>query len=60
MKDMKYKGNGVWSGGTLYDPEKGKTYGCKISLVNMNVASIRGFIGVALLGKSEKFSRVGK
>jgi uncharacterized protein (DUF2147 family) len=60
MKDMKYKGEGVWGGGTLYDPEKGKTYGCKITLVSFNQASIRGYIGVSLLGKSEKFSRVSK
>ena len=60
MKDMKYKGNGVWSGGTLYDPEKGKTYGCKITLNTMDVASIRGYIGLTLLGKTEKFSRVSK
>jgi uncharacterized protein (DUF2147 family) len=58
MKDMKYRGDGVWAGGTLYDPEKGKTYGCKITLVNKDIANIRGFIGVSLLGKSEKFSRV--
>jgi uncharacterized protein (DUF2147 family) len=58
MKDMKYRGDGVWSGGTLYDPEKGKTYGCKITLSSINVANIRGYIGVSLLGKTEKFSRV--
>jgi uncharacterized protein (DUF2147 family) len=60
MKDMKYRGDGVYSGGTLYDPEKGKTYGCKIAMVSKDIASIRGFVGVALLGKSEKFSRVSK
>lgn len=60
MKDMKYKGDGIWSGGTLYDPEKGKTYGCKITLISEDVASIRGYIGLSLLGKSEKFSRVSK
>ncbi len=60
MKDMKYKGDGVWSGGTLYDPEKGKTYGCKITLVSLDVANIRGYIGLSILGKTEKFSRVSK
>jgi uncharacterized protein (DUF2147 family) len=60
MKDMKYKGDGIWNGGTLYDPEKGKTYGCKITLVSKDVANIRGYIGLSLLGKTEKFSRVSK
>lgn len=60
MKDMKYRGNGVWGGGTLYDPEKGKSYGCKITMISKDAANIRGFIGVSLLGKTEKFSRVSK
>lgn len=60
MKDMKYRGNGVWGGGSLYDPEKGKSYGCKITMVSKDAANIRGFIGVSLLGKTEKFSRVSK
>jgi len=60
MKDMKYRGDGVWGGGTLYDPEKGKTYGCKITMASMDIANIRGYIGVSLLGKTEKFSRVDK
>lgn len=60
MKDMKYRGNGVWGGGTLYDPEKGKSYGCKITMTTHDAANIRGFIGVSLLGKTEKFSRVSK
>lgn len=58
MKDMKYRGDGVYGGGTLYDPEKGKTYGCKITLVSIDEANIRGYIGVSLLGKTEKFTRV--
>lgn len=58
LKDMKYKGNGVWNGGTIYDPEKGKTYGCRITMKNKNEADIRGFIGLRLLGKTERFSRV--
>ncbi len=60
MKDIKYRGDGVWGGGTLYDPEKGKTYGCRITMVNSDVANIRGYVGVSLLGKTEKFSRVSK
>ena len=60
MRDMVYRGDGVWGGGTLYDPEKGKSYGCKITLVSIDIANIRGYIGVSLLGKTEKFSRVSK
>jgi uncharacterized protein (DUF2147 family) len=27
-----YKGNGVWGGGRIYDPDNGKTYYCKLYL----------------------------
>lgn len=60
LKDMDYKGKGVWGGGTLYDPEHGKTYGCKITLENQNVAIIRGYIGFSFIGKSVRFDRVVK
>jgi uncharacterized protein (DUF2147 family) len=57
MKDMEYKGKGIWGGGTLYDPEHGKTYGCKVTLEDYNTAYIRGYIGFALIGKSVRFDR---
>lgn len=58
VKDLEYKGNGTWGGGTLYDPEHGKTYGCKITLVSENEANVRGYIGFAFIGKSVRFNRV--
>lgn len=58
MRDIKYRGEGVWGGGSLYDPEKGKTYGCKIMMDVKNEVKIRGYIGLTLLGKSEKFYRI--
>ncbi|MCX7744961.1 MAG: DUF2147 domain-containing protein [Flavobacteriales bacterium] len=58
VKDLEYKGNGTWGGGTLYDPEHGKTYGCKITLVSENEADVRGYIGFAFIGKSVRFNRV--
>jgi uncharacterized protein (DUF2147 family) len=58
VKDLEYKGNGTWGGGTLYDPEHGKTYGCKITLISQNEASVRGYIGFAFIGKSVRFYRV--
>lgn len=58
VKDMQYKGNGVWTGGTIYDPEHGKTYGCKITLEDRDVAYIRGYLGISLIGKSVRFDRV--
>lgn len=29
---FKFDGDGVWNEGTIYDPENGKTYSCKITM----------------------------
>lgn len=58
MRDIVYKGNNTWGDGSIYDPEKGKTFGCKITLNSIDQASIRGYLGLVLLGKSETFTRV--
>lgn len=58
LKNLVYKGEGIWGGGTIYDPEHGKTYSCKISLLDVNTANIRAFIGFSFIGKSMNFMRV--
>lgn len=58
LKNLVYKGDGIWGGGTIYDPEHGKTYSCKISLLDINTANIRAFIGFSFIGKSMNFIRV--
>jgi uncharacterized protein (DUF2147 family) len=58
VMDLTYMGRDTWGGGKLYDPEEGKTYGCKISLDQKDVATIRGYIGLTLLGRSVYFYRV--
>lgn len=58
LRDMEYKGTNIWSGGTIYDPESGKTYDCRIVLNNSNQAEIRGYMGVVILGKTVLFHRV--
>ena len=43
---FKYDGNGRWSGGTIYDPNSGKTYRCIVTLVDANTLKIRGYVGL--------------
>lgn len=58
-KDFVYKGKGQWHKGTIYDPDNGKTYKCKIKYGdNENVLKVRGFIGVSLLGRNTYWTRV--
>ncbi|WP_231460217.1 MULTISPECIES: DUF2147 domain-containing protein [unclassified Pedobacter] len=57
LKDFVYE-DGKWTNGTIYDPKSGKTYSCNISLKGNDVMTVRGYIGISLLGRSENFKRV--
>lgn len=58
-KDFVYKGKGQWHKGTIYDPDNGKTYKCKIKYGDdENVLKVRGFIGVSLFGRNTYWTRV--
>jgi uncharacterized protein (DUF2147 family) len=46
-----------YSGGTIMDPDNGKTYKCKL-WVKGDVLTVRGFIGFSLLGRSQQWFRV--
>lgn len=60
FSNFKYdEGSKQWKEGTIYDPDSGKTYNCKIWLTdNNNTMNVRGFIGISLLGRTEKFTKV--
>jgi len=48
-----------WSGGTVLDPDSGKTYRCKIKLTDGGKKlDVRGFIGISLLGRTQTWIRV--
>jgi uncharacterized protein (DUF2147 family) len=57
MKGLKFDGSAEWSGGTVYDPNCGKTYKGKIWLTDNNTLSMRGYIGISLLGRTESWTR---
>jgi len=52
------KDNGQWAGGEILDPQNGKTYRCKAWLENKgHDLHVRGFIGMALLGRTQIWKR---
>jgi uncharacterized protein (DUF2147 family) len=58
-KDFVYNGDGLWHKGTIYDPDNGKTYKCKIKYGDSDkVLKVRGFIGVSMLGRTTYWTRV--
>ena len=57
FQGMKYDGEGRWSGGTIYDPDSGRSYKCRLELLEPDRLQVRGFIGFALLGRSQVWTR---
>ena len=49
--------SGGWTGGYVYDPEKGKTYTSVMHLKPDSTLSVRGYIGIPLLGRSTIWTR---
>ncbi|PKN73442.1 MAG: hypothetical protein CVU50_01630 [Candidatus Cloacimonetes bacterium HGW-Cloacimonetes-3] len=53
-------GNTKYKNGKIYDPKSGKTYSAKAELTNNNTLALRGFIGVALVGRTDTWTRTTK
>ncbi|GGH22673.1 DUF2147 domain-containing protein [Mucilaginibacter phyllosphaerae] len=45
-----------YTNGTIYDPNNGKTYSCKMTYKG-NKLDIRGYIGISLFGRTTTFTR---
>ncbi len=54
---MEKSGN-VWDDGTILDPKTGKTYSCKFELDGKDKLNVRGYMGIALLGRTQTWQRV--
>ncbi len=53
-----FSGKKTYEGGSIYDPENGKTYKCIITLEDENTLKVRGYIGIQLLGRTDTWKRV--
>lgn len=58
LSSFEYKGDNLWEDGTIYDPESGSTYSCKITMDDKNTMNIRGFIGIAAFGRTDVWKRL--
>lgn len=57
MTNLKKDGD-EFTGGKIYDPDSGSTYSCKLKLEKPNTLTLRGYLGIALFGRSETWTRV--
>lgn len=58
LSGFRYAGDNVWSDGSIYDPESGKTYHCKMTLMKNGDLKVRGYIGFSLFGRTTVWSRL--
>ena len=57
IEGFQFGGDNLWKNGKIYDPDSGKTYSAKATLVSHDQLDLRGFIGFSMLGRTEKWTR---
>ncbi len=60
LKDFVYKNKNKWSDGTIYDPQNGKTYSCKLTLDKEGNLQVRGYIGISLIGRTTVWTKAAE
>jgi uncharacterized protein (DUF2147 family) len=57
IQGFQFSGGNLWKNGKIYDPDSGKTYSAKATLISPTELDLRGFIGISLLGRTDKWIR---
>ena len=57
LSGFRYDVDGRWVDGRIYDPNSGNTYKGTIQQVDANTLKLRGYIGISLFGRTEKWTR---
>ena len=57
LNGFSFEGDNKWTEGQIYDPNNGKTYRCNLELIDQETLSVRGYIGILLLGRTEVWTR---
>jgi uncharacterized protein (DUF2147 family) len=57
LRGFTYAGDGVWSGGKIYDPKSGNDYSAKMTLADSTNLDLRGYVVIPLFGRTEHWTR---
>jgi uncharacterized protein (DUF2147 family) len=55
---FEHKGKNVYENGRIYDPKNGKEYKCVMTLQDADHLDVRGYIGISMIGRTDKWTRV--
>lgn len=58
MQGFEFDGKETWKKGTIYDPDNGKTYKCRLRMGDGGVLNVRGYVGVSMIGRTSVWTRV--
>ena len=57
IESFEYDGDAKWQDGTIYDPQSGKTYSSKMTLIEPGKLELRGYVGIPLFGRTVVWTR---
>lgn len=52
------KDEAEFNGGTILDPENGKTYKCYLELIDNNKLKVRGYLGFSVFGRTQYWHKI--
>lgn len=52
------KSANTFENGHIYDPKNGKEYKCVMTLKDENHLEVRGYVGITLIGRTDKWTRI--
>ena len=60
LRNFEFDDDDEWEDGEIYDPKNGKDYSCYIEFKDetKNLLKVRGYIGIAMLGRTTYWTRV--
>ena len=60
LTGFRHAGDGEWTGGRIYDPNSGNTYKGTIRMESENLLKLRGYVGISLFGRTERWTRAAR
>ena len=57
LSNFHQDGPDAWTGGQIYDPEKGEDYNCNLHLQADGTLRVRGYLGISLFGRTQIWTR---
>lgn len=58
LSGFRLEEQGLWTGGRIYDPDRGETYRSRLTMAEPDTLTVRGYVLMPWLGRSQTWQRV--